>query len=347
MSTQSEAVATIHGSLDELPAGRWLIAVSGGRDSMVLLDAVAAVRGAEVAAVATFDHGTGAAATRAARLVERSALAAELPVVSGALPAGAAQGEAAWRTARWRFLRGWAEELKATIVTAHTWDDQVETVVLRLLRGSGVRGLAGMRIAPPSSTPDAWDADPALPAPPARPLLSVRRAVVDAYARARGVAFVEDPSNARLTHQRNRVRLEILPALERAQPGFSAWCWALGERASAFRAEVAQFVDRVLTPTRMPDGALVIAAAPLVGVGATEWGLLWPELLGRVGVAMDRRGIERAAAWAPTARAGAGIPLAGGAAIARTGATFVVRPGKDTAPSHLGASRIYIEGNDE
>jgi tRNA(Ile)-lysidine synthase len=312
---------------------------------MVLMDAFAAVRSAEVAAVATFDHGTGAAATRAVRLVERSALAAELPVVSGLLAAGAATSEAAWRAARWRFLRGWAEELKATIVTAHTWDDQVETVVLRMLRGAGVRGLAGMLAAPPSRTGDGWDGESARPTAPARPLLGVRRSLVATYARARGVSFLEDPSNARLTHQRNRVRLEILPALERVQPGFSAWCWDLGQRAAAFRADVTRLVDRALTPTPLPDGALVVAADPVARVGAAGWGVIWPELLGRVGVPMDRRGIARAAAWAPTARAGSRIPLAGGASIERTASTFVIRPG--VAPSHLAAPPIYIEGNDE
>lgn len=331
MSTQSEAVATIHGSLAGLPAGRWLLAVSGGRDSMVLMDAFTAMRRAEIAAVATFDHGTGAAATRAARLVEGAGLAAEVPVVSGALPRGLATTEAAWRAARWRFLRGWAEEMKATIVTAHTWDDQVETVVLRILRGTGARGLAGMLA-------DSVDS-------PLRPFLGVSRAVVAAYARGRGVAFHEDPSNASLVHQRNRVRLEILPALERAQPGFSAWCWDVGERAAANRGALASVVDRVLAPTRTADSALVLAADPAAAFGPTEWGVVWPELFGRVGVSMDRRGIARAAEWAPTARAGSHIPLAGGAVIERTATTFVLR--HTAAPSHLGAPRLYISDNDE
>lgn len=332
VSTQSEAVAMIHGSLGRLPAGRWLLAVSGGRDSMVLLDAFAAVRRSELAAVATFDHGTGTAATRAARLVERTSLAHELPVVSGALPAGAATTEGEWRAARWRFLRGWAEELKATIVTAHTWDDQVETVVLRILRGAGARGLAGMLAHASGGQPE-------------RPLLGVHRADIAAYARARRVPFHEDPSNAIVVHQRNRVRLEILPALERAQPGLSAWCWEISVRAAALRRDLSRFVDEQLAPRATPEGTLVIRAAALRALVASEWALLWPELAARVGVAMDRRGIERAAAWATTARPGSRIPLSAGAGIERTASTFVLRGG--AAPSHLAAPSIYIEGNDE
>lgn len=330
VSTQSEAVATIHGSLAGLPAGRWLLAVSGGRDSMVLMDAFTGVRRGEVAAVATFDHGTGAAASRAARLVERSALVAELPVVSGVLPAGAATTEGAWRAARWRFLRGWADELKATIVTAHTRDDQIETVVLRILRGAGARGLAGMLAGPPS---------------PLRPLLGVSRALIATYAREREVAFHEDPSNASLAHQRNRVRLEILPVLERAHPGFSDWCWDLGARAAAYRAELACHLDQALAPMVTPDGALVLGAAATKGFGPAEWAVVWPELAARVGIAMDRRGIARAAEWSPRARAGAQIPLSGGAVVERTASTFVVRSA--AAPSHLGGSPFYIEDNDE
>lgn len=313
---QSEAVTEIHRSLAALPRGRWILAVSGGRDSMVLLDAMASARGHEIAAVATFNHGTGAAATRAASLVERTAMALELPVVSGTMPrtpGSAAQTgaptEAAWRAARWRFLNGWAIEMRATVVTAHTRDDQIETVVQRLLREAGPRGLAGML---------------AEPSPVVRPLLAVSRAAVAAYARARAVAFINDPSNASLAHQRNRVRHELLPALERARPGFGDWCWDLSERAAVWRRELVQFVDTRLGPTHT-DGALVIPIAPVRGLTSAGWALLWPELAARVGVTMDWRGIARASEWAPTAKTGAQIPLSGGARIERTRTTFVVR----------------------
>jgi tRNA(Ile)-lysidine synthase len=309
----SGAVAAVERAVTALPAGRWLLAVSGGRDSMALLDAMARRRRGEIAAVATFDHGTGAAARRACALVERAAEQRELPVVSGRTGAGAVRTEAAWREARWRFLGAWAEELAAKVVTAHTRDDQIETVVLRILRGSGARGLAGMLDAAGEGV--------------LRPLLAVPRSTLAEYCEARRVPFVEDPSNADRAHQRNRVRHDLLPALERARPGFAAWCWELGERAARLRGELESFVDDVVAPSRNADGAVVVRAAPLAALGASEWSALWPALAARAGVVMDRRGIERAAEWAPHASPGAAIPLAGGATIARTAATYVIRSG--------------------
>lgn len=282
---------------------------------MVLLDAMASARAHEIAAVATFDHGTGRAATRAAALVERRGMELALPVVSGSVDAPEPPGEASWRQVRWRFLRGWAEELNASILTAHTWDDQVETVVQRILRGAGVRGLAGMH---------AVVSAPGLPTV-LRPLLGVPGAVVADYAVARGLRFVNDPTNRDRRYQRNRVRHDILPALERAAPGFRAWCGDLAMRAAAWRTAMAAVVDGSVAPTHTTDGALVIWASRVETLGPDEWAVLWPELAARVGVVMDRRGIARASAWAPRARAGGEVQLARGATIRRTTRTFVIR----------------------
>ncbi|HEX7941005.1 MAG TPA: tRNA lysidine(34) synthetase TilS, partial [Gemmatimonadaceae bacterium] len=170
-----------------------LLAVSGGLDSMVLLDAFAAVAATRVAAVATFDHATGAHATRAARLVAREARRRGLAVVTGRLSDGASGRnglEAMWREARHRFLADAAQARGARVVTAHTRDDQIETVLMRELRGSGARGLAGQAAASPI----------------ARPFLTLRRSALEGYARARGVWWVEDPSNESRAFLRNRVR---------------------------------------------------------------------------------------------------------------------------------------------
>jgi tRNA(Ile)-lysidine synthase len=223
--------------------------------------------------------------------------------------------EASWRAARWRFLNGWAEEMRATVVTAHTRDDQIETVVLRLLRDAGPRGLAGMLTAP---------------ARVARPLLEVRRAEIEGYAAARAVRFIEDPSNRSMEHQRNRVRHELLPALERVQPGFGEWCWDLAVRAADWRRQLLELVDASIVPVLVGD-SLSVPLAPVRGLGREAWAVLWPELAARVGITMDWRGITRASEWAPTAKTGAHIPLAGGAAIERTRTTFILRAGASRA----------------
>jgi hypothetical protein len=160
-----------------------------------------------------------------------------------------------------------------------------------------------------------------------RPLLEVTRGQVAAYARARSVPYLDDPSNLSLAHQRNRVRLELLPALERASPGFSAWCAELGGRAAAWRAQVATFVDEVIAPVPLSATQLVVPVSRVVALDTAAWQLIWPELAGRVGVVMDWRGISRASAWAPRATSGTSIPLSGGGVIQRTPATFVIHGG--------------------
>ena len=328
---------------------------------MVLLHAMAEARRTEVAAVANFDHGTGTFAHRAAALVAEEALRHCLPSLSGVAEPGLPSNEGAWRAARHAFLDAWAGELDATVLTAHTRDDQIETVVQRLLRDAGPRGLAGMRVTP---SPTSAAPGRAL-AVRRRPLLAVPRAALAAYAREHRVVFAEDPSNASLDFQRPRVRHAILPALERAAPGFGEWCWSLGERAAAWRDAVERIVDAVGVADPWADpvaatsvdsesrsggagrapssvrggfarsGTAVVSAAALAGCSEREWSVLWPAIAARVGVVMDRRGIERAAQWAPRARAGQVIPLSGDATIARTAETFVV---KGTS----GASHGYI-----
>ncbi len=312
----------VHAACAALPRGRWLLAVSGGRDSMVLLHAMARARGAEVAAVANFDHGTGAFARRAALLVAAESARLSLPFVAGVALTAESATEAVWRAARHAFLDSLARELDATVVTAHTRDDQIETVLQRLLRDAGPRGLAAMRATPlPGRLCELARR---------RPLIAVSRSTIAAFAHDHTVTFIEDPSNRTLAFQRNRVRHELLPALEAAVPGFGEWCWSLGERAADWRKALERFADTlgVTAPGTASEPnrvTLIVPAAPLADCGPDEWGVLWPALAARVGVVMDRRGIERASSWAPRARAGQAIPLAGDATIARTSATFVVR----------------------
>src|SRR5213075_2601511 len=100
---------------------------------MALLHAVARVAPRSVRVVATFDHGTGPAATRASRLVARDAARLGFPVVIGRAPAGTRPTEAGWRAARQRFLSDVAIAARAVVATAHTQDDQLETVLMRVL----------------------------------------------------------------------------------------------------------------------------------------------------------------------------------------------------------------------
>lgn len=306
--------SAVGSAMREAPAPRLVLAVSGGRDSMVMLDAMVRDWRARVACVATFDHGTGAAASAAAALVEQRAR--ELGVAvrrakmkgAGHDDAGGGGGgertgregarrphcEASWREARWRFLRAVACAADASIVTAHTRDDQVETVFMRVLRGSGARGLAALYAR----------------SGVVRPLLDVWRADVAGYARARGVEWIDDPSNQSRLHLRNRVRLDILPALERARPGLTRELLELSRRAGALRVGVEDFVDENVR-FRVDAEGLEVARADLRDYDARGLGVLWPALAARSDVVLDRRGTERIAEFTIMGRAGGRIQLSG------------------------------------
>jgi tRNA(Ile)-lysidine synthase len=127
-------------------------------------------------------------------------------VDAGALAAAAGDGvEAAARAARYRFLEQAAGRLGARfIATAHTADDQAETVLHRIVRGTGIRGLSGMARARPLG-------DAVL----IRPLLGVRRAELAAYLDALGQPYCHDSSNLDSRYTRNRLRRQLLPQLQR------------------------------------------------------------------------------------------------------------------------------------
>src|SRR5204863_1134260 len=139
---------------------------------------------------------TGPAATRASELVASEAAALGFSVVIGHASL-AGRTEAEWRSARHAFLTDVARRTAATVATAHTRDDQVETILMRVMRGAGARGLGGLF---------AESVD-------LHPLIGVSRHEIVAYAEANALRWIDDPSNASLRFFRNRVRLDLLPAL--------------------------------------------------------------------------------------------------------------------------------------
>jgi tRNA(Ile)-lysidine synthase len=198
-------------------AGVVVVACSGGADSLALLLALHALCGRAGSAfpavhlhAAHLDHGLrGAASAADAAFVAEQCAQLGLPLTVGVVSDeehATWQGsiEAAARTARYRFLRAVAAEVGANcIAMGHTLDDQAETVLLHLLRGSGLDGLGGMR-------PRADDI--------IRPLLRLRRADNEAYCAERGITPRNDPSNDDPRFTRNRIRHEVLPLLATLQP---------------------------------------------------------------------------------------------------------------------------------
>ena len=191
---------------------KFLIGVSGGRDSMVLLHAMHAL-GFQKMIVCHLDHGLrGASSKLDARLVKRTAHRMGLDIEQArACTAEYAVAEKksvelAARDLRRAFFAECAGLHRCTsIVLAHHADDQVETCLFNFLRGSGAAGLGGMK---PVSNLGRLKIH--------RPFLGVKRADISTYQKAHRVAFREDSSNKETTYTRNKIRLQVLPALESA-----------------------------------------------------------------------------------------------------------------------------------
>ena len=202
MVPEPALIERFRSDLDALidPRARVGIAVSGGPDSMALLLLAAAVRPGQVEA-STIDHALRPESQAEAEMV--AALCAKLNVPHAILtvewnetPSTAIQERA--REARYRLLGAWAKRQKlAAILTAHHADDQAETLMMRLNRGAGPRGLAGMR--PVANVPGSN-------IPLIRPLLGWRRSDLEAICSDAGIQSVTDPSNADDQFERVRIR---------------------------------------------------------------------------------------------------------------------------------------------
>ena len=287
--------------------GRAVLAISGGIDSMCLLDAASRARESTPCdlVVATFDHSSGSHSSRAAAFVARAASRLRLPAVIGRATE-AARSESAWREARWIFLRSVSERVGGPVLTAHNRDDQVETVLMRALRGAGARGLAGLSAASPVR----------------RPLLEMSRDDLRAYAAEHTIEWIDDPTNQSLAYLRNRVRREILPALLQVRPDLGVELIQLGERAAAWRNELATMVDSAVPHTVRRDerglASLQVRLADLRELNEDALRIAWPELAARLGVTLDRRGTVRATQLTIEGGTGARVQLSGGWELSRS-----------------------------
>ena len=288
--------------------GRVVLAVSGGLDSMSLLDAASRVIVADQIVVATFDHGTGEPARAAVSLVR--ARAAELGVACESGRASRSlRSEGELRDARWAFLRDVARRHKGVIATAHTADDHIETVLMRVLRGAGARGLAGLQAT----------------GGPLRPFLEISRAELEAYARGRKLRWIQDPSNESPIFLRNRVRHDLLPALRSVRPALPEELLRISRDAALWRRDVDAFVAAHLPVRSSPAmRSFDVSVAPLAGMSSAELSILWPAIGANFGLILDRRGISRLADFTLDGRVGSRIQLSGGWSVIRSrdGLTF-------------------------
>jgi tRNA(Ile)-lysidine synthase len=244
-------------------AGPWIVAVSGGLDSVVLLNLLrfAATDRAELV-VAHFDHRMRPESGEDAEWVSGLAHGWGLEVRVGAA-ATPLRSEAEARGARYRFL----DEVSASVggalvVTAHHADDQAETVLFRILRGTGRAGLVGI---------------PARRGHYLRPLLELWRAELEAYARRVRLTWREDPTNVSLRYARNALRHRVLPDIERlVAPGARRALVRLAALAREDEAAWQSVLPAILAPLDVAE------SATSVSVDRTALAALHPAVRARI-----------------------------------------------------------------
>ena len=221
-------------------AARLWIAYSGGLDSHALLHAAAGLRdrlGSELRAV-HLDHQLHPQSARWSAHCRRICAELDVPMTGRRLAVERQRGEsleALAREARYAALAALLGPDDAVVMAQHR-DDQAETLLLALLRGSGVHGLAAMPVRSPLGAGHLL-----------RPLLGVDRAALRAYAERHRLEWIEDPSNMDTTHDRNLLRHRVLPLLRERWPALAATL----TRSAAHCAEAAALIDG-LADERLP-----------------------------------------------------------------------------------------------
>lgn len=248
----TDATARFLTDLNRLsPGGRLGVAVSGGPDSLALL-LLAAQACPDVVEAATVDHQLrGGSAAEACRVAD---LCARLGVRHTILPVEVQPGaslQAQARTARYAALASWAADRELTLLTAHHADDQAETLLMRLNRGAGLSGLAGVRATTEVTAGDGRTVRLL------RPLLSWRKRELVELVALSGTKAADDPSNADPRHDRTRVRA-LLASSDLVEP------LAVAASAShlADAEDALQFAVATLASDRLAlDGQSALLAA--------------------------------------------------------------------------------------
>ena len=312
------------------PGQRVAIACSGGADSVALLHILSDLREelGVVLSVAHFHHQIrGAEADADQQFVERLAAEFQLQLHSGSgnAPQHASQRKSSLETAARELRHQWFAELTKQgktdkIATAHTLDDQAETVLMRILRGTGARGLAG--IAPSHKAKHL-----------VRPLLSTRRSEVEAYLKAKGQPWREDSSNLDLGHTRNRVRHTLLPLLERDfNPAIRQTLADLADVAQAendyWNNELSALLPRLIhegKPSRSgrsssseAQGVLALDLSALRGLPLAIQRQVIQRTVQRLGISLEFKHIQQLTALAKHEKPGAKLALPDGLVANRT-----------------------------
>jgi tRNA(Ile)-lysidine synthase len=277
---------------------KYLVAISGGIDSVVLLHKLVRDGGHELT-VAHFDHGIRPDSAADARFVRALAAQYGLPFTGRREELGEKASEELARQRRYAFLRGEAKKYSARLVTAHHADDVVETIAINILRGTGWRGLAVL---------DAADIT--------RPLLTKTKQEIREYALAHRLEWVEDSTNGETRYLRNRLRRKITSLLsyEDKRQALNAW-----QRQLRLKQEI----DAELAALGEENSR---SRYFMTHIGASEaYELLRHSIRKEGNVSITRPQAERALIAIKTARPRTSYDIAEGVTLWFTARTFVVK----------------------
>jgi tRNA(Ile)-lysidine synthase len=303
------------------------VALSGGPDSTALLYLLSEIAsGFDLRLEAAhFDHqvraGSEADGTRASEVATNLGI----PFHMGTPPTPPTAKQASLRDARYRWLEGLVQGRKADrLAIGHHADDQAETVLFRLMRGTDLRGLAGI---------------PARRGLIVRPLLPFRSRSLSAYLESLGVAWIVDPSNADRRWTRVRLRTGVLPEMERLAPGTTQRLVSLGEAASRARDLNERVAARLLEQAAVgPTGPrrLEFRRTGLTRGGPEILAVALRRLARAGGVSLTAGGTRAGVEFISEGRSGGRVNLGGGLEIAREYDRIIIRrEGAEPAPDEL------------
>lgn len=277
-----------------LGPGKYVLAVSGGVDSVVLLDVLRQKPRVELV-VGHYDHGMRTDSAEDRQLVQKIAEECHLPFEYEEGTLGAGASEAAGRTARYEFFERMRRKYNAAaIITAHHQDDVLETAILNLLRGTGRKGLTAL------ASTDKF----------VRPLLKIPKADILVYAKNHQLTWREDSTNSDEKYLRNYIRRKILPRFDEAS-----------------RQQLLSFVEAMRPINDEIDQLLadVLAAQGAQHALDRQWFIGLPHALSKETMAawlrandlanFDTRTLERLTIAAKTARPGSSQDVRAGAAL--------------------------------
>lgn len=272
----------------DLPAGRYVVAVSGGVDSVVLLHLLKSRPGVKLT-VAHFDHGIREDSAEDRQLVQALAREYGLPFVYHAGNLGARASEAQAREARYAFLHQVRKASGANaIITAHHQDDVLETIILNLLRGTGRRGLSSLK------SSDIVN----------RPLLHVPKKELLRYASREGLRWHEDSTNSDEKYLRNYIRKYILPRFaehdREALAILSGWAGKLNKQ---IEEQASNYLHLQPAAHVLDRHSFIMLPHAVAREIMAEW------LLRHTGAELSRKLLERLVVAAKTGKSGTKVDI--------------------------------------